>query len=190
MPRASRKVEKNIKSPIPGFPWRTSSGREVSRFRLFHECRHFFQARGEGHPSRGKDHVGAWDFVSDRTTDGRALKGVTRVDEFPGDGLRLEVARRMPSGRVQERIGGVIAPRGTTPPHAAATTGWSASWRRGGRMCRPAASSRSSSNRGVRGRTGLRTPSTGKCGTNVWATRSSGASWKPAWGVIPNLVDE
>jgi putative transposase len=65
-----------------------------------------------GHPSRGKDHVGAWDFVSDRTTDGRALKWLTRVDAFTREGLLLEVARRMPSGRVRELIGGVIAQRG------------------------------------------------------------------------------
>jgi putative transposase len=67
---------------------------------------------GVGHPSRGKDHVWAWDFVSDRTTDGRALKWLTRVDAFTREGLLLEVARRMPSGRVLELIRGVIAQRG------------------------------------------------------------------------------
>jgi putative transposase len=65
-----------------------------------------------GSPSRGKDHVWAWDFVDDRTTDGRALKWLTLVDEFPRECLLLEVARRMPAGRVLEWIGGVIERRG------------------------------------------------------------------------------
>jgi putative transposase len=65
-----------------------------------------------GSPSCGKDHVWAWDFVSDRTTDGRALKWLTLVDEFTRECLLLEVARRMPAGRVLELIGGVIARRG------------------------------------------------------------------------------
>ena len=29
-----------------------------------------------------KDHVWAWDFIHDRTTDGKALKWLTLVDEF------------------------------------------------------------------------------------------------------------
>jgi putative transposase len=65
-----------------------------------------------GQPSRGKDHVWAWDFVYDRTTDGRALKWLTMVDEHTRECLLLEVARRMPSGRVLELIRGVMARRG------------------------------------------------------------------------------
>lgn len=65
-----------------------------------------------GNPSRGKDHVWAWDFVYDRTSDGRALKWLTLVDESTRECLLWEVARRMPSSRVLELIGGVIASRG------------------------------------------------------------------------------
>ena len=49
------------------------------------------------HRTHGKDHVWAWDFVYDRTTEGRALKWLTMVDEYTRECLRLEVARSMPA---------------------------------------------------------------------------------------------
>ena len=39
------------------------------------------------------NHVWAWDFVHDRTSDGRALKFLTLVDEFTRECLALEVGR-------------------------------------------------------------------------------------------------
>ena len=42
-----------------------------------------------------KDHVWAWDFVYDRTRDGRALKWLTLVDEYTRENLALEVGRGM-----------------------------------------------------------------------------------------------
>jgi transposase InsO family protein len=47
-----------------------------------------------------RDHVWAWDFIHDRTEDGRALKWLSIVDEFTRECLALEVGRGMTSGRV------------------------------------------------------------------------------------------
>lgn len=42
-----------------------------------------------------KGHVWAWDFIHDRTTDGKALKWLTLVDEFTRECLALEVGRSL-----------------------------------------------------------------------------------------------
>jgi len=44
-----------------------------------------------------KDHVWAWDFVFDRTENGRAIKWLSLVDEHTRECLALEVNRRMTS---------------------------------------------------------------------------------------------
>lgn len=47
-----------------------------------------------------KDHVWCWDFIFDRTEDGRALKCLSIVDEFTRECLALEVGRGLKSGQV------------------------------------------------------------------------------------------
>ena len=47
-----------------------------------------------------KDHVWAWDFIHDRTEDGRALKWLSVVDEYTRECLVLEVRRSLTSGDV------------------------------------------------------------------------------------------
>jgi len=42
-------------------------------------------------PAEHKDHVWAWDFLHDRTADGRPLKWFTLVDEYTRECLALEV---------------------------------------------------------------------------------------------------
>jgi len=42
-----------------------------------------------------KNHVWAWDFVFDRTANGRSLKWLTLVDEYTRECLALEVGRTM-----------------------------------------------------------------------------------------------
>ena len=41
-------------------------------------------------PSRGKDDVWTWDFIFDRTSDGRSLKWLSLVDEYTRECLALE----------------------------------------------------------------------------------------------------
>ena len=46
-------------------------------------------------PSRGKDDVWTWDFIFDRTSDGRSLKLLSLIDEYTRECLALEARRSM-----------------------------------------------------------------------------------------------
>jgi transposase InsO family protein len=66
-------------------------------------------------PSRGKDDVWTWDFLFDRTSDGRSLKWLSLVDEFTRECLSLEARRGMTADEIQEILAGVVARRGAAP---------------------------------------------------------------------------
>ena len=66
-------------------------------------------------PSRGKDDVWAWDFVFDRTRDGRSLKWLTLIDEYTRECLSLEVGRRMTAEDITVILTEVAAQRGGPP---------------------------------------------------------------------------
>lgn len=51
-----------------------------------------------------RNHVWAWDFVHDRTTDGRALKWLSVVDEWTRECVVLEVQRSCTARDVIEAI--------------------------------------------------------------------------------------
>lgn len=51
-----------------------------------------------------KDHVWSYDFVQDRTRDGRAFRMLTVIDEFTRECLAIDVARRLKSDDVLERL--------------------------------------------------------------------------------------
>ncbi len=67
-------------------------------------------------PSRGKDDVWTWDFIFDRTGDGRSLKWPSLVDEFTRECLSLEARRGMTAEEIREILAEVVARRGA-PPH-------------------------------------------------------------------------
>jgi len=46
------------------------------------------------------NHVWSYDFVHDRTSDGRTLRCLTVIDEYTREGLAIEVARSLTSGDV------------------------------------------------------------------------------------------
>jgi transposase InsO family protein len=73
-------------------------------------------------PAEHKDHVWAWDFLHDRTTDGRPLKWLTLVDEYTRECLALEVRRGMTAGAVSEVLAGVVRERGA-PTHIRSDNG-------------------------------------------------------------------
>jgi transposase InsO family protein len=73
-------------------------------------------------PAEHKDHVWSWDFLHDRTTDGRALKWFTLVDEYTRECLALEVRRGMTAQAVQEVLAEVIRSRGA-PEHIRSDNG-------------------------------------------------------------------
>src|SRR5205823_4857037 len=67
-------------------------------------------------PAEHKGHVWAWDFLHDRTADGRPLKWFTLVDEYTRECLALEVRRGMTAKAVGAVLGGVVRERGA-PAH-------------------------------------------------------------------------
>jgi len=69
-----------------------------------------------------KDHVWAYDFVHDRTHDGRPLRMLTIVDEYTRECLAIDVARRMTSEDVLERLTDLFIRRGV-PDHIRSDNG-------------------------------------------------------------------
>ena len=63
-----------------------------------------------------KDHVWAYDFVHHRTHDGRSMRLLTIVDEYTRESLAIDVARKLNSEHVMERLGWLFVHRGI-PEH-------------------------------------------------------------------------
>jgi len=69
-----------------------------------------------------KDHVWAWDFIKDRTADGRPLKWLSVVDEYTRECLALEVGRSMTAARVVQIVAELFRTRGA-PLHIRSDNG-------------------------------------------------------------------
>ena len=69
-----------------------------------------------------KDHVWAYDFVTTRTHDGRVIRLLTVVDEFTRECLAIDVARRLTSDDVLERLSDLFVRRGV-PGHIRSDNG-------------------------------------------------------------------
>jgi putative transposase len=67
-------------------------------------------------PSRGKDDVWTWDFLFDRTSDGRSLKWLSLIDEYTRECLALEARRGMTAEEIRVILAEVAGRRGG-PPH-------------------------------------------------------------------------
>jgi putative transposase len=59
-----------------------------------------------------KDHVWSYDFVADRTSDGRAFRMLTVIDEHTRECLAIDVARKLSSEDVLERLSDLFVRRG------------------------------------------------------------------------------
>jgi putative transposase len=73
-------------------------------------------------PALARNHVWAWDFMHDRTADGRPLKWLTVVDEYTRECVALEVARSMKAKRVIEILAEQMRQRGA-PLHIRSDNG-------------------------------------------------------------------
>jgi putative transposase len=67
-------------------------------------------------PSRGKDDVWTWDFIFDRTSDGRSIKWLSLIDEYTRECLALEARRGMTAEEIRVILAEVADRRGG-PPH-------------------------------------------------------------------------
>ena len=73
------------------------------------------------HPSY-TDHVWSYDFVQDRTSDGPAFRMLTLIDEYSRECLAIDVARRLTSEDVLERLSDLFVRRGV-PNHIRSDNG-------------------------------------------------------------------
>ena len=69
-----------------------------------------------------RDHVWSYDFVADRTAEGRAFRMLTVIDEHTRECLAIDVARRLRSDDVLERLAWLMATRGV-PEHVRSDNG-------------------------------------------------------------------
>jgi transposase InsO family protein len=60
-----------------------------------------------------RNHVWSYDFVADRTHDGRPFRMLTMVDEYTRECLAIDVERRLDSENVLERLTALFTERGT-----------------------------------------------------------------------------
>jgi putative transposase len=68
------------------------------------------------------DHVWAWDFIFDRTTNGRSLKWLSIVDEYTRECLALVVARSMTAEDILDVVAELFVVRGV-PGHLRSDNG-------------------------------------------------------------------
>jgi transposase InsO family protein len=73
-------------------------------------------------PAEHKGHVWAWDFLHDRTSDGRPLKWFTVVDEYTRECVALEVDRGMTAQAVAVVLAAAVQQRGA-PVHIRSDNG-------------------------------------------------------------------
>jgi putative transposase len=59
-----------------------------------------------------RDHVWSYDFVADRTSDGRAFRMLVLIDEHSRECLAIDVARKLTSEDVLERLSDLFVRRG------------------------------------------------------------------------------
>jgi transposase InsO family protein len=59
-----------------------------------------------------RDHVWSYDFMRERTREGRAFRILTLIDEYSRECLSIDVARRLDSDHVLERLTWLMATRG------------------------------------------------------------------------------
>lgn len=69
-----------------------------------------------------RNHVWSYDFVMDRTADGRSFRMLTIVDEYTRECLAIDVARKLTSEDVLERLSDLFVRRGV-PDHIRSDNG-------------------------------------------------------------------
>ena len=72
--------------------------------------------------SNRRNHVWSYDFVADRTSDGRPIRMLTIVDEFTRECLAIDVAKKLTSEDVLERLSDLFICKGV-PDHIRSDNG-------------------------------------------------------------------
>jgi hypothetical protein len=96
---------------------RTKSASETTETNTFVGKRWLMRTAPPSH----KDHVWSYDFVADRTSDGRAFRMLPLIDEHTRECLAIDVARRLKSEDVLERLSDLLVRRGAAKPSGLAS---------------------------------------------------------------------
>ena len=115
-----------------------------------------------------KDHVWSYDFVQARTSDGRAVRMLTLIDEYTRECLAIDVARSLTSEDVLERLADLFVRRGV-PDYIRTDNGAEFTATRFGLAGSGRRARRCSSSRASPGRTATSRASTASCGTSFGA---------------------
>ena len=121
---------------------------------------------------RHKDDVWSYDFVADRTHDGKPFRMLTIIDEYTRECLATRAARKLNSEDVIDCLADLFVQR-TTPAYLRSDNGAEFTAKAVREWLRAWASTRCSSRRGAPGRTATSSRSTASCATSCWIGRSS-----------------
>lgn len=120
-----------------------------------------------------RDHVWAYDFVQARTCDGRSFRMLTVIDEFTRECLAIDVARKLNSEDVLERLSWLMLARGV-PEHIRSDNGSEFTARAVQQWLRRVwGAKRCTSRLAVRRRMATSKASTANWPTNCWNARCS-----------------
>src|SRR4051794_5444445 len=120
-----------------------------------------------------RNHVWSYDFVEDRTHDGRKVRILNVLDEFTHECLAIRVDRKLKAIDVIDVLSDLFISAKACPVTSVPTmdpSSWPKRCRRGSRLWAPR---RRTSSAARRGRTGLWGPLTPGCGMSCWMGRSS-----------------
>jgi putative transposase len=118
------------------------------------------------------NHVWSYDFVADRTHDGKAFRMLCIIDEFSRESLAIRVARKLKATDVIETLCELFVSRGI-PTHIRPITARSLSPRRSGIGSPPLEPGPLTSSGAVRGRTAIARASTESCAMSCSTVKSS-----------------
>lgn len=118
------------------------------------------------------NHVWSYDFVADRTHDGKAFRMLCIIDEFTRESLAIRVARKLKATDVIEALCELFVARGI-PTTSAPTTDRSLLPKRYETGSPPSEPRLLTSNPAARGRTAIARASTASFATNFSTARSS-----------------
>jgi hypothetical protein len=118
------------------------------------------------------NHVWAYDFVEDRTHDGRKFRMLNVIDEFTRECLAIRVGRKLKAADVIDVLSDLFILRGV-PATSARTTGPEFVAKAVQGWITASAPRRPTSSPAARGRTATWRASTPSCATSCWTARSS-----------------
>ena len=118
------------------------------------------------------NHVWSYDFVADRTHDGKAFRMLCIIDEFSRESLAIRVARKLKATDVIQALCELFVSR-SIPAHIRSDNGLSSSPRRSGIGSPLSAPGPRTSSREVRGRMAIARASTASSEMNCSTVRSS-----------------